>query len=67
MNAMSEPNDPPPVLRSGAEERAYMLKRADDHLRLAGTAHEPGTRAIHLRLHRLYREQAERVAIVLPD
>lgn len=64
---MCEPNDPPPVLRSGQEEREYLLKRADAHLQMAGSAREPESRAIHLRLHRLYREQAELVTMVLPD
>jgi hypothetical protein len=64
---MAEPTDPAPVLRSGAEERDYLLKRAEAHLHMAETARELGSRAIHLRLSRLYREQAELVAIVLPD
>jgi hypothetical protein len=64
---MCEPTDPPPVLRSGQEERDYLLKRADAHLQMASTAREQEARTVHLRLHRLYREQAELVAMVLPD
>lgn len=57
--------DPSP--RLGADEQHYLLKRAEDHRRLAEKSNEPGARAIHLRLERLYQEQATLLAMVFRD
>lgn len=64
---MSDQSQFDPSPRFGTEERDYLLGRADDHRDLAGRAEDAGTRAIHMRLHTLYTEQAARAALVVPD
>lgn len=56
-----------PFPRSEDEERKYLLGRANDHWRMADKADDVGTRGIHMRLHRLYTEQAELIGVVIPD
>jgi hypothetical protein len=59
---MSDHSDPgASAVRSGPEERAYLLRRASDHRGLAEQAGEAETRSVHLRLCRLYEEQAARL------
>jgi hypothetical protein len=55
------------IVRSGVEERVYLLRRAEDHRLLAEMSDEQGARSIHQRLRRLYQERAAAVAMVLPD
>lgn len=64
---MTDTQSDTPVFRSGPEERAYLLRRADDHRQSAENAADIGSRAIHARLEQLYREQAQLLEIVLPD
>lgn len=64
---MSAENNPDLAIRSGADERGYMLRRAEDHRQLAEKTDDAGSRTIHLRLHELYSEQAALVVMVLPD
>lgn len=54
-----------PVSRSGTDERDYLLKRAEDHRQLAEITDDRQARTIHLRLRKLYEEQAELVMLVL--
>ncbi|MCM2300782.1 MAG: hypothetical protein NDI74_15335 [Sphingomonas sp.] len=56
-----------PVFRSGPEELAYLRRRAEEHRQGAEKAADMGSRAIHLRLEQLYREQLGLLEIVLPD
>ena len=53
--------------RFGSEERSYLLRRGEEHRQLAERTQDAGSRAIHLRLHQLYTEQAALVVMVLPD
>ena len=55
----------PPL--SAAEERAYLLERAEVHRQLSENTTEIEIRAIHLRMSRLYAEQAALIVMVLPD
>ncbi|WP_341208309.1 hypothetical protein [uncultured Sphingomonas sp.] len=64
---MTGENHPYPTLRSVDDERAYLLRRAEDHLHLAEKSQEVGARAIHHRLRQMYETQAELVAVVLKD
>lgn len=64
---MTEETRPYPALRSVADERAYLLRRAEDHQQLADRSQEVEARAIHLRLRQMYETQAELVTIVLKD
>ena len=53
------------IVRSGPEEREYLLRRAESHLQLGEKTNEMGSKLIHLRLHRLYKERAETLRMVL--
>lgn len=53
--------------RSGNEEHSYLIGRANDHRRMADKADDAGTRGIHMRLHKLYTEQAELIGVVIRD
>ncbi|KQM63149.1 MULTISPECIES: hypothetical protein [unclassified Sphingomonas] len=52
---------------SATEERAYLLARAEVHRQRAENSAEIEIRSIHLRMARLYGEQAALIAMVLPD
>ncbi|WP_294323507.1 hypothetical protein [uncultured Sphingomonas sp.] len=54
-------------LLSATEERAYLLGRAEVHRQLAENTTEIEIRAIHLRMSRLYAEQAALIVMVLSD
>ncbi len=58
---------PDPVLRTGAEEQAYLLKRAEYHRQRGESSPEPSARSIHERLQQLYEERAASAVMVLPD
>lgn len=64
---MTGENHSYPALRSVHDERAYLLRRAEDHLHLAEKSREVEARAIHQRLRQMYETQAELVAVVLKD
>ena len=66
---MSDTSDPgsPAVVRSGPDERAYLLRRAGDHRDLAERATDTETRMVHLRLRQLYEDRATRIDVVLTD
>ncbi|WP_140851069.1 hypothetical protein [Sphingomonas glacialis] len=63
---MINPHAPDVTPRSGPEERQYLLRRAEDHRQLAEKTDDVGSQAIHLRLHRLYRERAALSPYYLP-
>lgn len=63
---MSDQHTPDPLLRSGAEERDYLLGRAEDHRELAERA-DPASRTIHLRLRQLYQERAALIGMAVQD
>jgi len=50
--------------RSGEEEHAYLLGRAEAHRRLAEEAQQSETRLIHLRLQQLYTARANLIDLV---
>lgn len=56
-----------PNFRSGAEERAYLLRRADEHRQMVEKTDIAESRVIHERLEQLYREQVRLLNLVLPD
>ena len=56
-----------PTRRNGPEERTYLMKRADDHRRMAEKSAEAGARALHLRFQRLYQEEAGCIVVVVQD
>lgn len=58
---------PDPVVRSGAEERDYLLKRAEDHRGRAAKSAEQGAKSVHQRLTRLYENRAASIIMVVPD
>jgi hypothetical protein len=55
------------MLRSGSEERDYLLQRAIVHRQIAENTAEGEARMIHDRLSRLYEEQASLIVMVLSD
>lgn len=65
--AMSQIAQPASPILSATEERAYLLGRAEVHRQLAENSAEIEIRAIHLRMSRLYAEQAALIVMVLPD
>ncbi|HEX8445370.1 MAG TPA: hypothetical protein VF649_02040 [Sphingomonas sp.] len=56
-----------PVSRLAPAEHDYLLKRADDHRRMAEKSEDPGSKAIHLRFEELYRERANAGLMVFSD
>ncbi|TVV75752.1 hypothetical protein [Sphingomonas solaris] len=64
---MSNQHPDSPIQRSGAAERDYLLRRAEDHRRLAEDCDEPGARGIHQRLRQLYEARAAFAIMVHPD
>lgn len=67
--AMSDTPNPgsPAVVRSGPEERAYLLRRAEDHRKLAERTTDTETRMVHLRLRQLCEDRAAGIGVVLTD
>lgn len=59
---MTDKREPAAIDRSGPDECAYLLRRADDHRQLAERHAEADARTIHLRFQRLYEERASQVA-----
>jgi hypothetical protein len=55
---MTDPALSRPVQRTGAEERDYLVKRAEHHRRLAVASSDPGSRSLHMRFQQLYLERA---------
>jgi hypothetical protein len=62
-DAEEEPSDRE-IVRLVADEFAYMINRARAHERLAEAATNDASRTIHLRLQRLYEEQAAKLRLV---
>jgi hypothetical protein len=58
VGAMTDPAPSQSTPRTDAEERDYLLKRADDHRRLAAESSDPASRSLHLRFEQLYRDRA---------
>lgn len=67
LERMTGENHPYPTLRSVDDERAYLLRRAEEHLHLAERSREVEARAIHERLRQMYESQAELVDVVRKD
>jgi len=57
----------PPTQLSATEERSYLLGRAEVHRQLAENTTEVEIRAIHVRMARLYVEQAALIVMVLSN
>ncbi|MDI1295371.1 MAG: hypothetical protein PSY12_05720 [bacterium] len=55
------PHKPDPHARTAAQERQYLLKRAEDHRRLAAMAADEDAQGLHLTFQRLYQERADRI------
>ncbi|MGW8192318.1 hypothetical protein [uncultured Sphingomonas sp.] len=64
---MAISDSPPLAPLSPLEERAYLLGRAEVHRQLAENTAEIEIRAIHLRMARLYAEQAALIVMVVSD
>lgn len=60
-------NDDKAKTRSGPEEQAYLLGRADAHRRLGEQTTDTETRLVHVRLQQLYEDRAAAVDVVVPD
>ncbi|KQM23875.1 MULTISPECIES: hypothetical protein [unclassified Sphingomonas] len=58
---------PAAPLLSATEERTYLIGRSEVHRQLAENTTEIEIRAIHLRMSRLYAEQAALIVMVLSD
>lgn len=52
---------------SAAQEREYLLGRAEVHRQMAENTSEIEIRSIHSRMSRLYGEQADLIVMVLND
>lgn len=61
-NAATEPTTP-----SVADERAYLLQRADAHRQLAENAGQAEPRLIHVVLQQLYEDRAAALGLVVSD
>ncbi|MEP9401945.1 hypothetical protein [Sphingomonas sp. VNH70] len=64
---MNDRRDSEVIFRSGAEECAYLRRRADDHRQLAEKNDEPGPCSIHLRLAQLYLDRVRLLELVDRD
>ncbi|KQR82293.1 hypothetical protein [Sphingomonas sp. Leaf343] len=57
----------PSASPASQDDGDYFRKRAADHLQLAEIAKESGSKAIHMRFHRIYRDRARMLGMVLRD
>ena len=64
---MPQSDDPQIAPLSPSEERDYLLGRAEVHRQHAENSVEIEIRAIHLRMARLYAEQAALIVMVVSD
>jgi hypothetical protein len=64
---MTTTHDSDHNFRPDEEERDYLLRRAEDHRQLAEKSEDASSRSIHLRMTRLYEEQAASAPLVVMD
>ncbi len=64
---MSNGDSQHPSFEADAEEREYLLRRAEHHRQLAEKSQQPASRSTHTRFQQLYEQRAEHIDVVLSD
>ncbi|RZM37484.1 MAG: hypothetical protein EOP67_01055 [Sphingomonas sp.] len=62
---MSSGHDLYPSFNADADEREYLLRRAEHHRQLAEKSQQPASRSIHRRFQQLYEQRAAWIGVVL--